>query len=45
MNIYRVWNCESEVVVDADSIQEAVEKAMEKLKFAPIGVERINYDG
>lgn len=45
MNTYRVWDYESEVAVAADSIQEAIEKAMEKLKFAPIGVERINCDG
>ncbi len=45
MNIYRVWNYESEVVVQADDLWSAIDIAMTTLKFAPIGAERIDYDG
>lgn len=45
MNTYRVWDCEFEVVVQADDLWSAIDIAMTTLKFAPIGAERIDYDG
>ncbi len=45
MDTYRVWDCEYEVVVEADDLWSAIDIAMTTLKFAPIGAERTNQDG